>query len=105
MKARSVPVFLTSYFLLQPSDIWSLGCILYQMIYGTTPFAHLSQAYLKCQAIVSSDHEIPFPADADGAALDVMKKCLQRDPAARPPIVGCNGLLTEHPFLNGPSRK
>lgn len=83
----------------QASDIWSLGCILYQMVYGQTPFAslHLIQ---KLQAIIDPDHQIIFSPTVEDAVIDAMKKCLQRRPEDRPPIIGKNGLLDEHPFLN-----
>merc|ERR1711957_819508 len=68
------------------SDIWSLGCILYQMVYGRTPFAHL-QMLQKMQAIVNPNYKIKFPNTADDAAIDAMRLCLQRDPAQRPPII------------------
>lgn len=81
------------------SDIWSLGCILYQMVYGKTPFADLHMLQ-KIHAITDPSHEINYPPSADDAAVDAIQLCLKRRAEERPPIVGKNGLLNEHWFLH-----
>ena len=45
--------------LARSSDVWSLGCILYQLVYGHAPFSALS-LYQKLQAIMNPKHKIKF---------------------------------------------
>lgn len=74
------------------SDIWSLGCILYQMLYSRPPFAALSTIQ-KLTAIPNPNYPIPYPPHEDKDGIEVVHACLQRDPKRRRPINGRDGLL------------
>ncbi|EGX90471.1 checkpoint protein kinase, putative [Cordyceps militaris CM01] len=85
------------------SDIWSLGCILYQMVYGVPPFGHIVNHMARCQAIINWDHTIEFPTRATGGFLvppsliRTMRRCLIREQHMRPT---CEELLHySDPFL------
>ncbi|RDA89544.1 hypothetical protein CP533_3754 [Ophiocordyceps camponoti-saundersi (nom. inval.)] len=74
----------------KPSDVWSLGCILYQMVYGLPPFGHIPNQMARCQAIVNWDHAIEFHSRAVGGVpvppslLRTMRRCLSREQHLRP---------------------
>uniref|UniRef100_A0A8C2ZM61 Ttk protein kinase n=1 Tax=Cyclopterus lumpus TaxID=8103 RepID=A0A8C2ZM61_CYCLU len=76
-------------------DVWSLGCILYCMTYGKTPFQSITNQIAKLHAIIDTSHQMEFPDIAETDLLDVLKRCLVRNPRERISIAE----LLEHQYL------
>ncbi|KAK6933482.1 PDK1-type, PH domain [Dillenia turbinata] len=81
------------------NDLWALGCTLYQMLSGTSPFKDASE-WLIFQRIIARD--IKFPNDFSDEAIDLIDRLLDRDPSRRPGA-GPEGyaVLKMHPFFKG----
>jgi serine/threonine-protein kinase TTK/MPS1 len=68
--------------------VWSLGCILYQLVYRRTPFQHISQIWVKLSTIVNAEHKIEYPEApwVPQKIIDTIRECLQRDVKLRPSV-------------------
>lgn len=83
------------------SDLWALGCIIYQMISGLPPF-RASNEFLTYQKILKMDYEFPegFPAEAK----DLVEKLLVLDHTKRLGFSDKGDTyesIRQHPFFEG----
>lgn len=62
------------------ADLWALGCLLYRMLFGETPFAAASE-YRIFERITSRDLHVPDTTTP--AAQDLLKQLLDSDPKNR----------------------
>lgn len=82
------------------SDLWALGCIVFQMLSGKPPFQAQNE-YLTFQLIVKCQYE--FPDDFDHNVRDFVEKLLLIDPQARLGSLDVGGYtsLKSHPMFDG----
>lgn len=82
------------------SDLWSLGCIIYDMIYGHPPFIDKTE-YLVFENIITLKYSFPPDREIKEDVKDIIEKLLQIDPINR---ISYSGDLTElksHKFFSG----
>ncbi|XP_021761186.1 3-phosphoinositide-dependent protein kinase 2-like isoform X2 [Chenopodium quinoa] len=81
------------------NDLWALGCTLYQMLSGTSPFKDASE-WLIFQKIIA--RELKLPDYFSEEAKDLIDRLLSVDPSKRPGA-GPEGYaaLKNHPFFRG----
>jgi len=83
------------------SDLWALGCIIFQMLTGKFPFQAPNE-YLTFQQVINCRYT--FPEEGfDPDAKDLIEKLLKLDPKSRLGSEQCGGYaaLKSHSFFNG----
>ncbi|CAI5744658.1 unnamed protein product [Peronospora destructor] len=77
------------------SDVWSLGCVLYTMAFGSSPFEHPREGFMKLACL---NGQVSFPPQLDGMIhhrgttftgefCDFIRDMLHTNPEERPSIL------------------
>ncbi|XP_023241912.1 3-phosphoinositide-dependent protein kinase 1-like [Centruroides sculpturatus] len=92
------PEMLTDKNASSSSDLWALGCIIYQMVSGLPPFRAPNE-YLIFQKITTLEYD--FPDGFLSLAKDLVEKLLVLDPRQRLGASDSNGYpsIKNHPFF------
>ncbi|KAI8973042.1 kinase-like domain-containing protein [Pilobolus umbonatus] len=94
------PELLKSEPVSKEADLWALGCVIFQMLTGKSPFKAATD-YLIFQKI--KNLEYTMPTDLPDLGKDIIQKLLLKDPESRLGSESTGGLtaLKNHPFFHG----
>jgi len=81
------------------SDLWSLGCIIYDMVYGTPPFKDKTE-YLVFENIMNLKYSFPPEKPISEDIKDIIEKLLKVNPQERMSGDGNLLELKNHPFFS-----
>nr|AML77079.1 putative LOV domain-containing protein [Greyia sutherlandii] len=81
-------------------DWWALGILLYEMLYGRTPFRGKNRQKTFSN-ILHKDLTFPSSFPVSLAARQLIHALLQRDPANRLGSIGGANVIKQHPFFRG----
>ncbi|XP_055632962.1 serine/threonine-protein kinase fused [Toxorhynchites rutilus septentrionalis] len=76
------------------ADLWSLGCIIYEMLAGEPPFSSTSMVYL---VRLIRNQYIKWPSFLTANCISFVQGLLERDPLHRMPWAN----IINHPFVKG----
>lgn len=64
-----------------PADVWSYGVVIYEILYGSSPFYHENQ--MKMYERITKGN-IQFPSDATEDEIEILSSTFKKDPKERP---------------------
>ncbi|OMJ83987.1 hypothetical protein SteCoe_14973 [Stentor coeruleus] len=77
------------------ADIWSVGCVMIEMLTGSPPWSSVSRTVKDVMELITSGQTPPLPLGVSLECRKFIEECLQEEPTKRPTARA----LLDHEFL------
>ena len=77
------PEMIESFMYDEKVDMWMVGCVLYTMLFGYSPFGDIENEARLYQSILKADYSIPEETKVDADICEFVLKLMEVDPEKR----------------------